>query len=164
MPLFVDGKRIEFEVLDKNYGVIAVAPEQSLIREALIKFASLRRGVIQIDEATYADLKKKLPWTASAIKSPPKLKVWERNPPRRQFPQSQGANAAASANAQKGHLPSAPGSVGSGAVVGGGGAPAGSGAPPNPEHKPNLKRLTKTPGVRPPKVGGFRNDAPVIPA
>ena len=71
VPFHVEQKRVEFEPLDKNYGVLKL-PETSPLVPVLTQAASLRRGGIGvIDEATYAELKKKLPFKWPALKSRP---------------------------------------------------------------------------------------------
>jgi hypothetical protein len=164
MPFFAGGKRVQFEPLDNNIGVIALTPggDNDVIRDALHKASEVRKGgVVEITSAQYEELKKKLPLPLSAPKRKPMLQVWDRRGPRvrPQAASRSDANAAVGTEGKTLTASSTPGSVGSGIGVGGGGAPAGPGAPLNPA----TRRLTKGPVMRKPKVGDFRNDAIVVP-
>ena len=162
MPFFAGGNRVQFEHLDTNIGVIAVLPgaPNDVVRDALHRAAEARKGgVVEITEAQYNDLKKKLPLTLSAPKRKPMLQVWDRRGPRAKLPASKSAANAAGGTDKTLTTSSTPGSVGSGVAVGGGGAPAGPGAPLNPA----TRKLVKSPVMRKPKVGDFRSDA-VVPA
>lgn len=157
MPFFAAGKRVPFEVLSQNSGVIALdasVPENTPIIEALETAAKARRGGIVIlpDEQSYLDLKKKR--SPVLKKSEPERKQQKLRvlpTARAKVRPSPSANPGAAAAVDAANKTSSPEVGGNGSGDNGGGAkPAGLASPPFvPTLQPRSKMSNREPIAQP---------------
>lgn len=170
----VGGRPVQFEPLANNVGVkaLTVGVDDEEIA-ALTKAGSANngkgtRGIVIIDAATYANLKKNLPYRPKEPKSQPRLRVWDSNPKLLKRNGKKDAPVAAEPDANNGQESSgqprqhrAPGGSG------GRGAEPRAGAAPSSSRASDIRIATagkkSGPVMRPPSTGRFRSDAVPTP-
>jgi hypothetical protein len=138
---YVNGKPVQFEPLDRNLGVLRIAANDpvssALTASARANGGKGRGGIVAIDELTYEDLKKNLPFRSPEPKSSQQgLRVAPTMPPKNQKPLQRGDGGVVVA---KPFARAHPISSGDGVAVGGGGTVADSGKAatdpvPAPDH------------------------------
>lgn len=146
-PLLIGNEPVKFTPLGSNIGVISV-PSDSALGMGLSQLAAAnggrgRGGVIAIDEPTFEDLKKKLPYQPSLPRLQPKLQVF--NPLRKPKPSPVAAAVVAAVEPAPKISVTAGGPDG---VGGAGGAPAAPSAPKHPEGITTAKKSFKFPVIK----------------
>lgn len=129
MAYFVNGKPVQFEALDRNLGVLKIASDDplasALTASARANGGKGRGGIVAIDEATFFELKKNLPFRLPEPKSSQQgLRVAPTLPPKNQKlpPRGDGGVVVAKPFARAHSI-----SSGDGVAVGGVGTVADSG-------------------------------------
>lgn len=154
---FVGKKPVHFEPLDRNLGVLKISTSDpvaaALTASARANGGKGRGGIVAIDEPTYDDLKKNLPFKLPALKS--SLRVAPVLPPKSQKlpPQGDGGVVVAKPFARAHSV-----SSGDGVTVGGGGtvadpgtaatAPVPAPAPPGEFRPATGKKHIKMPVIK----------------
>lgn len=120
---YVNGKPVQFEPLDRNFGVLKISASDpvasALIASARANGGKGRGGIVAITEQEAEELKKKLPFKSPAVKSsPPSLRVVPTQPPKsqKQPPRGDGGVVVANPFPRARQI-----SGGDGVAVGGGG-------------------------------------------
>jgi hypothetical protein len=150
MKLHVAGKPVEFELLDRNLGVLKLPVSDPLVAPLTAAANARRGGIVLIDAAMYEDLKKNLPFKLLPPKSPPRaLRVAPTEAPRAS--QSQPSRSGAAAVVDSVFRRTGVGSVG------GGGAGDGAGTP-----KPVPAPAPAAPGEFRPATGNKSVRIPVL--
>lgn len=162
LPLKLNGEKIQWETLDKAIGVARFDPAADTAKIVFLDKLSKAGvgGVVVINEQTYLDLKKNLPWQPSVPRSQQqKLRVWDSRPKKLELQREVAAPDRAIRAAVSPQSPEVAGSVrGAGVtevenVAGAGNTPA--------TFVPNLR--PKSGVLKKPVSGEFRKDHVPLP-